>query len=339
MDPTQRISQLVNGYQVSQAVHVAARLELSDLLADGPRSVEDLAEATSTHAPTLARLLRALESIGIYQRDDAGRYANTELSEPLRRDVPGSIAGWAAFIGRPHYWHAWAGLIDSVRSGENAFAAVHGMPVWEYRKDRPEEQAAFDRAMNARSGVVARGVADSYDFGRFETVLDVGGGTGTLLAEILSRHPGVRGVIFDQPGVVAAAGEVLGPAGVADRCETVGGDFFESVPPGADAYLLKAIIHDWMDPESVAILSRCREAIPDDGVLLLVEQILGEGSDAARTAFSDLNMLVGPGGRERTVDEYRALLAAGGFTLTRVVDTGTAVYVIEATPVGTSPGG
>ena len=332
MDPAQRLAQMVNGYQVSQALHVAATLGLSDLLASGPRSVEDLAEVTATHAPTLARLLRALESVDVYERDDEGRYANTEMGSLLRADVPGSLAGWTGFVGRPYYWQAWAGLEGSVRTGENAFRSLHGMSPWDYRNAHHDEQEIFAKSMTSQAGRVAHAVADSYDFSGFETVVDVGGGAGALLATILSTHVGLRGVLFDQPGVVAGAPEVLEGAGVTDRCEVVGGSFFDSVPAGADAYLLKAVIHDWMDPESVAILRACREAMPDQGMLLLVEQLLDEGPDHARTAFSDLNMLVGPGGRERTVDEYRSLLATAGLTLTKVIPTGTAVFVIEAVP-------
>ncbi len=334
MDTAKQLRQLVNGYQVSQAVHVAATFGISDLLAAGPRDVADLARATSTHGPTLARLMRALETVGVYASDAEGRYANTELGELLRDDVEGSLGGWAAFVGTPAYWQAWAGLVDSVRTGENAFNAVHGMPVWEYRRQRPKDQEIFDRAMTSMSGAFARAVVTAYDFGRFETVVDVGGGAGKLLAVILERYPAVRGVLFDQPDVVAGAGQVLAAAGVADRCETVGGSFFESVPSGGDAYLLKAIIHDWPDAESIEILRICRQAIPADGVLLLVEQLLGDGPDTVRAAFSDLNMLVGPGGQERTVAEYAALFEAAGFALTRVVETGTSVFVIEAAPVG-----
>jgi hypothetical protein len=334
MDPAQQVRQMVNGYQVSQALHVAAVLGISDLLASGPRDVADLAEATSTHAPTLARLLRALESIGVYASDDEGRYTSTELGDQLRRDVQGSIGGWAAFVGRPPSWHAWAYLLDSVRTGENAFVTLHGTSVWDYRQQHPEEQAIFDAAMTSMSGVVAGAVVEAYDFSRFETVADIGGGAGMLLASVLERYPGVRGVLFDQPDVVAGSRPLLEEAGVTDRCEIVGGSFFDSVPSGAGAYLLKAILHDWPDPECRKILRAIREVVPADGAVLVVEQVLGQGPEPARTAFSDLNMLVNPGGRERTLDEYAALFESAGLTLTGATDTGTAVFVIEAKPAG-----
>ncbi len=323
---------MVIGFQVSQALHVAAALGISDLLDTDPHTVADLAAATSTHEPTLARLMRALEGVGVYDQGVDGRFSNTELGDLLRSGVPGSMAGWAAFIGRPPYWQAWSGLLDSVRTGENAFAAVHGTPVWGYRRQRPAEQEAFDRAMTSNSSGVAKAVVEAYDFGRFSTVVDVGGGVGALLAAVLAHDPAVHGVLYDQPEVVAAAGPIFEQAGVGDRYEKVAGTFFDSVPAGADAYVLKAIIHDWPDAESIAILRRCREAMLDDAVVLLVEQLLGEGTDPVHTAFSDLNMLVGPGGKERTLDEYRDLLESAGLTLTGATDTGTQVFVIEARP-------
>lgn len=334
MDSSRELLHLVNGYQVSQALHVAATLRISDLLASGPRDLGDLADATGTHGPTLLRLMRALETVGVYACDDEGRYANTELGEHLRDDVPGSVAGWAAYVGRAYYRQAWGGLLDSVRTGDNAFAKIHGGSPWEYRREHPEEQVIFASAMTATAGVVAEAVAGSYDFARFGTVADIGGSVGTLLAAILARYPDVQGVLFDQPGVVASANPGLQAAGVTDRCQVVGGDFFDSVPSGADAYLLKAVIHDWLDAESIEILRTCRRAMGHDARLLLVEQLIGQGPDPIQTAFSDLNMLVSPGGQERTLEQYDALLAASGFALVGAIETGTPVFVIEARPTG-----
>ncbi|NMH97807.1 methyltransferase [Pseudonocardia acidicola] len=332
MDAATELRRMVDGYQVSQALHVAATLGISDVLAAGPRTVADLAVATGTHEGSLSRLMRALASVGVYARDDDGRFANTELGEALRAGTPGSVAGWAGLIGRPYYWQAWAGLADSVRTGENAFATVHGESIWAYRAKRPDELVIFDRAMTALSAAVAGAVVEAYDFDRFGTIVDVGGGRGGLLAAILTGHPSMRGVLFDQPDVVAGASELLERAGVADRATTVGGDFFDAVPEGGDAYLLKAVVHDWPDAESIAILRTCRRAVPAHGTLLLIEQLLDDGPDPGRAAFSDLNMLVAPGGQERSVDDYRSLLAAAGFHLVRAVPTTSDVFVLEATP-------
>ena len=245
------LRRLVNSYQVSQAIHVAAILGIADLLADGPRSSDDLAQATGTNPRALYRLLRALAAFGVFHEDDNRMFSLTELGEPLRSDVPESVAGWAAFIGRPNHRDSWGALAESVRTGENAFLLAHGVKVWEYRAEHPEEGAIFDRAMAASSNVVLRSLLAAYDFGRFGTIVDVGGGNGTLLAGLLEAHPGLEGVLFDQPHVVE--GVDLG-----ERGSVVAGSFFESVPDGGDAYLLKWIIHDWEDEESIAILRNVR---------------------------------------------------------------------------------
>lgn len=333
MDVSRQLHRLVTGYQVSQAVHVAATLGLCDLLADGPRSVAELAVATGSDARSLGRLMRGLSAVGLYVSDGDERFANTELGDAFRTDAPRSVAGWARFVGRPYHWQTYASLEHSVRTGENAFAAVHGESVWDYLAKHPDEQRVFDEAMTALSQAVAAEVVDAYDFGRFGTVVDVGGGRGTLLAAVLSRYPSVEGVLFDQPDVVAGAHELLSATGVSQRCRVVGGSFFDSVPEGGDAYLLKSVIHDWPDAESIEILRTCRRSIPAHGRLLLVEQLLDVSPDPVRTAFSDLTMLVVAGGQERTRDEYRSLLSAGGFDLTRTVPTGSDVFMIEAAPV------
>lgn len=330
MDASQELHRLTSGYQVTQAVHVAAKLGISDVLADGPKSLDQLAESTRTDIHALARLMHALAALGLYTDDD-GKYSNTDLGTALRTDVPRSVAGWARFVGTGSHWQAYTGLEDSIRTGETAFRTVHGEAVWEYRAKHPAEQEAFDAAMTAMSQTMSDAVVNAYDFSRFDTVVDVGGGRGRLLIDVLSRYPSVGGVLFDQPDVVAGAGELLSAAGVADRCRVVGGNFFEAVPEG-DAHLLKSVIHDWADAESIEILRTCRRSMPDEGRLLLVEQLLDESPDPVRTAFSDLNMLVMTGGRERTTDEYRALLAAAGLDLVTTVPTAGPAFVLEAKP-------
>jgi hypothetical protein len=326
------LHRLVTGYQVSQALHVAATMGLCDLLADGPRSVAELAEAAGADARSLARLMRALVAVGLYVSDGDERFSNTELGDGLRADAPRSVASRARLAGRAFHWRAYGSLEHSIRTGESAFVAVHGESVWDYLAKRPDEQKVFDEAMTALSQAVADEVVDAYDFGRFGTVVDVGGGRGMLLAAVLSRYSSVDGVLFDQPDVVAGAHELLSASGVSQRCRVVGGSFFDSVPEGGDAYLLKSVIHDWPDAESVEILRTCRRSMPTHGRLLLLEQLLDESPDPVRTAFSDLTMLVMAAGQERTTDEYRSLLAAAGFDLTRTVSTGTDVFIIEAAP-------
>jgi hypothetical protein len=312
---------LINGYQVSQAIHVAATLGIADQLAEGARSAGQLAAATNTHEPSLYRLLRALAAVGVLREDPDRRFTLTPLGEGLRHDAADSPAAWAAFVGRPYHWSAWSHLLHSVRTGENAFTALHGADVWAYRAEHPEESDVFDAAMTALSRRLAAAVLDAYDFGAYEVVADIGGGRGALLSAILARHPHARGVLFDQPAVVA---------GVAlERCRTVGGNFFEDVPGGASAYILKAVLHDWEDKPAVAILRTIRRAAPEGSALLIIERRLGPPNAEPAAKLSDLNMLVGPGGRERTRDEYAALLETAGYALVDETPAGT-VSVFEA---------
>jgi hypothetical protein len=317
------LRRLLNGYQASQAIQVAATLGLADLLADGPRTSDDLAAATGTDAHALYRLLRALASVGVFREDEGKRFALTEMGDALRADAPESLADWAAYVGRPYYREAWSSLIDSVRTGENAFRLVHGVDVWSYRAQHPEESAIFDRAMAANSRIMIRSLLAAYDFGRFETIVDVGGGNGALLAALLEEYPGLRGVLFDQPHVVD--GVDLG-----ERCDVVAGSFFEAVPDGGDAYLLKWILHDWEDEEAAAILSTVRRR---GGTLLVVERTIGPPNENPEAKLSDLNMLVGPGGKERTVDEFGALFETTAYRLVSATPTPAGMYVIEGAPV------
>jgi hypothetical protein len=323
---------MMNGYQVSQALHVAASLGIPNLLGDGPRTLDELAGETGTHAPALYRLLRALAGIGVFEEVD-GRFGQTSLSEHLRTDLPGSIGHWAVNMGRPHHWNTWGNLIESVRSGESAFRQNYGMTVWEYRAEHPEDRAIFDTAMTALSAGVVDAVVRGYDFSPLHVLVDVGGGEGSLLAAVLKANPHLRGILFDQPGVTAEAGPLLQKAGVAGRCEIVSGSFFDAVPAGADAYLLKSILHDWDDAEAAAILRRCREAIADSGKLLVVERVIRAGNEPDAVKFSDLNMLVMLGGRERSADDFRGLFSAAGFDLTRIVPTDTDFNIVEGVPV------
>ncbi len=269
----------------------------------------------------------------MFAEEPDGRFGMTPLAEYLRTDAPGSLRAWAAFIGRPHTWSTWAHLLESVKTGQAAFPKLHGTSAWEYRASRPEEGAIFDAAMTGLSALAAEAVVQGYDFSLLGTLVDVGGGKGELLAAILKANPDLRGVLFDQPHVVAGAGELLEEVGVAGRCEVVGGSFFEAVPEGADAYLLKSVVHDWDDAAATEILTKCRAAIHATGRLLLVERLVGPPNKPDPAKFSDLNMLVELGGRERTVEEFEELYAEAGFELTDVIETGSPYGIIEGTPV------
>ena len=324
--PTVALRRLTNGYQVTQAIHVAATLGIADLLADGPRDSEALARETATHAPSLQRVLRALASVGVLHEGDDGRFALTAIGECLRSDAAEPVGAWAAFVGRPYHWQAWGALLHGVRTGESAFHSVHGTDTWDYRRAHPEEGAIFDAAMTDIMRRANAHLLAAYDFGRFGTVVDVGGGRGAFLGAVLETNPEMRGILFDQPQVVEGA--VVG-----ERCEVVGGSFFDTVPEGADAYMLKAVLHDWEDDDALAILARCRAAIPAHGALLVVERDLGAPNENADAKFSDLNMLVGVGGRERTRDEFARLFAEGGFELVSTTPSAIGLSVFEGRPV------
>ena len=329
--------QLVTGYPAAQAVHVAAQLGLADLLADGPRHVEELAAATGTHPPSLARLLRMLAALGIVAEEADGRISLTELGAPLRAGVPRSVRDRVLFLAGDWNWRTWGELLHSVRTGEPAFDRIFGMSNFDYWEHNAEAGAIHDASFTAMAQFTTAPLVAAYDFGRFGTVADIGGSEGPLLAAILQANPGVRGVLFDLPHVVAGASPVLAAAGVADRCTVVGGDFFASIPAGADAYLLKYIIHDWDDARATAILRQCRAAMAPGATLLLIEQVLPErlaaGAAAVPAARLDLQMLVlTPGGRERTESAFRHLLGEAGFELRRVIATRSPFRVLEAVP-------
>jgi hypothetical protein len=330
--PSATLRHLVNGYQVSQALHVAATLGIADRLADGPRTSDDLAAAVDAHAPTLYRLLRALAAVGVLDEEDGRRFALTPVGECLRSDAEESVGGWAAMIGRPYVWQAWGELMHSVRTGGSAFEHIHGVDAWTYRTRHPEEGEIFDRAMAGLARRAHRTTLAALDFSRFGTVVDVGGGNGALLVALLRAHPHMRGVLLDLPYAIAVAEGAIEAAGLGDRCRTVAGSFFDGVPEGGDAYVLRAILHDWDDDAATSILRSVRRAAATEATLVVIERDLGPPNQNAETRLSDLNMLVIPGGRERTIDEYGALLAAAGFTLVESRPAGFGLHVILGAP-------
>lgn len=321
----QELQRLLLGYRVSQALYVAATLGLADLLRDGPRGSDALARATGTDADALYRVLRFLAGVGIFAEVAPRRFALTPLGAGLRADLPGSLRPHALLHLDPSHWRAWGALPHSVRTGETAFDHVHGVDNFAYLAAHPDFAAIFNAAMTSNTAASGAALTEAYDFSGLARLVDVGGGHGRLLATVLRAHPTLRGVLFDRPEVVAGAAATLAAAGVAGRCEIVGGDFFAAVPPGGDAYVLRQIIHDWDDDRAVAILSNCRRAMPESGRLLVVERALAPDHRRALPVLHlDLQMLVLLGGRQRTDDEYGALFAAAGFHLAQVVPLGDA---------------
>ncbi|QWG15908.1 methyltransferase [Bradyrhizobium sediminis] len=331
-DPRLDLLGLINGFQITQAIRVAATLRVADHLNDGARSAGELAALTRSHPDSLYRLLRALAAVGVFREEEDRTFTLTPMGDCLRTDSGTPLGAWAEVVGSPYFWQAWGHLLHSVQTGENAFQDLNGKDVWQFRAEHPEHCATFDRAMTQFSRGSAEAVIRAYDFAPFRHIVDVGGGQGLMLAAILRAHPHVRGTLFDQRDVVAQARAVLAERGVIDRCNIVGGSFFETVPEGADAYLMRVVIHDWEDDEAIAILKVCRRATGEAAKLLLIERLVGPPNEMPATKFSDLNMLVSPGGRERTREEFSDLFAKSGFELTRVFPAGIH-NVIEARPL------
>jgi hypothetical protein len=324
----QQIAELIHGYWKSQAVYVAAKLGIADLLAERPRTAEQLADVTPAHAPSLYRVLRALAGIGIFAEGEDGRFSMTPLAEPLRRGVPGSKWAMAVMMGEEHF-HVWGDLIFTVETGQTAFDRIYGMPIFEFLTENEEKGRIFDEAMSGIHGQETGGILEAYDFSGIDVLADIGGGNGTKLITVLQKHPAMKGILFDLPPVVERASRRVEEAGVADRCELVGGNFFEQVPGGADAYVMRHIIHDWDDEKSLAILRNCHAAMPDDGKLLVVESVIPPGNEPFMGKWLDLAMMLIPGGKERTEAEYRTLYQQAGFELQRIIPTSLEVSVIE----------
>jgi hypothetical protein len=329
--PGQQLTQMITGYWISRAIYVAAKLQIADRLADGPRTAEELAVAAGVAPRPLYRVLRALAGVGVFAQQADGRYRLNPLAEPLREGGPDSLRALAVVVGEEQD-RCWGDLLDTVRTGETAFERLYGRSYFAYLGEHPEQGKIFDAAMTSFSSRAMRAMLDAYDLSDVGTLADVGGGLGTNLAAALRRYPAMRGVLFDQPHVVARARPVLEAAGVSDRCAVEGGDFFEAAPSGADAYLLGHILHDWDDARAGLILDTLRRAMPAGARLLLVEHVLPEADGASFGKLLDLLMMVLLGGLERTEAEYRRLFAAHGFRLTRVVPTAGDVSVVEGVP-------
>jgi len=339
MSPTQVLSpevevmDLVLAKIKSHAVGVFAELRIADLLAGGPRTAEELASAVGAHAPSLTRLLRVLASLGLLAETGPGIYGLTATGSLLRSDVPTSLRGIAAMFGGELHTRAWSRLNHSVLTGEPAFDAVFGAPIFVYLAANPEAASMFDAAMTSISGRQAAAVVEAYDFSGLSTLVDVGGGHGALLAAILRRNPSLRGVLFDLPHVVAAAGPIFEEAGVRDRVELVSGDFLKGVPVGADAYIMKLIVHDWDDERAGTILGHCRRALAPGGRVLVVDAVVDETPGSLYANLLDIEMLVlTPHGKERTEPELRRLFAAAGLRLNRIMSTASPLKIVEGGP-------
>jgi hypothetical protein len=331
LESAEYLRRLFDDAEFSYLVVVAAQLGVADLLAPGPRSIADLAAATGTDGQSLYRLLRALTSRGLFREDGDQRFSLTPPADPLRRDAPHSIRPQALWSGSEAYRHTWGELSYSVRTGEPAFDHVYGKPFFDYLAEDPTLAEIFNDVMTSASGDEGAAIAAAHNFSGYRRIVDVGGGHGALLAAILDRYPGPSGVLFDLSDVVETAHGAIDRHIAAGRVEKVAGDFSKAVPPGADAYLLKWIVHDWDDEAAMRILTNCRAAMAPAGKVLLVEVVIPDdtaGSDATRL---DTTMLVFTGSRERTAGEYRDLLHRAGLRLIKTTQTATPFSILEAT--------
>lgn len=332
-DPFGRMFELVFSFWVTRAVYAAARLAIPDQLASGPKTAAELAELAGAHPRSLYRLLRALASVGIFEECEQGRFRPTALSDTLRSDVPGSLLNLVLLeLGDSHH-RAWGELVHSLRTGEAAFDKAMGTRVWQFFADNPGMALTLDQAMTGLTTMVVADVLDVYDFTPFNRIVDIGGGAGRFLDEILTIQPEATGILFDLPYVVDNIRAEIAATAAGKRYELVGGSFFDQVPSGGDLYLLKWILHDWNDDASVTILKNCRTAIAEHGTLLIIDTVIPPGNVPAAGKFIDLNMMVLSGGQERTAEEFDVLLTAAGFRLNRILPTRSSSSVVEAVPV------
>ncbi|WP_309115023.1 methyltransferase [Saccharothrix sp.] len=312
--------EIIGGYMASQALALAAELKIADHVHAGVTASADLASATGTHAPSLHRLLRTLVAIGLLAEPEPDRFALTEVGEQLRTDSPNSLWAFTRFFTNPTLFSSWQQVGHTIKTGECAFDFVHGKNIYVHLAENPELSALFNVAMGQESRVSAGLVADGYDYSGVRRVVDVGGGDGTLLSAILGAHPHLSGVCFDSAAGVAEAAGVLAAAGVSERCEVVAGDFFSSVPGGGDLYVIKSVFQDWDDENARRLLRTVRESMPVDATLLIVGSVLPDRANTENPVmfYTDINMLVTAGGRERTEAQFRALLAETGFVVESV---------------------
>jgi hypothetical protein len=333
MPPQLAVLQMASGYWVSRSIYVAAKLGIADLLKDSPKSCDELATATGTNAPSLYRVLRALASLGVFAETELNHFTLTPLATCLQSNTPNSVRARLIMLGEEQY-RAWGELMHSVQTGGSSFERIYGMNLFEYYAQNPESGKIFDESMTNLSVIQSAAIAASYDFSSIQTLVDVAGGQGLLIGSVLKSNPTLKGILFDRPHVIERAKRFLEAEGVLEHCQLAAGNFFESVPEGGDAYILKYIIHDWDDERAIAILKQCHKVMPANGKILVAEQVIPPGNEPFRGKFLDVNMLVmTPGGRERTEAEYRALFEKAGFKLTRIVRTQDEMSIIEGIPV------
>jgi len=328
----QQLFQLALGYMPAMSLNVIVKLGVPDLLAAGPLSIQQLSQKTGINEDRLYRVMRALSTVGVFRETDRRSFAHTPVSELLRKDHPLSQHDMVNWMADPFHFRTYANLMRTVKTGESAMELAAGKPVFDFFRDDPEEGKVFNAAMVSITRTFIPPVLDAYDFSKIRKLVDVGGGHGSVVAAILARNPGMHGILYDLDHVVAGAQTVLAAAGVSGRCDVIAGNFFETIPSGGDAYIMKHIIHDWDDDKALTILNNIHTVLKnvDGGKVILLEAIVAGPGEQDFAKWGDIEMMAGPGGRERTQEEFQRLFEKAGFRLNRVVPTKSLLTVIEA---------
>ena len=323
--------QILTGQWIAGCVSGLARLGIPDVVASGPKSAAEVAQATGIDPDAVYRLMRATAAVGVLSEGTDGRFSQTPLSAVLCRDAQPGLRDMAMFMTAEYHLRGWSRIDESVRTGKTVMEGIYGMPVFEYFARNPDEAAVFNGAMTALSSIEAGGVADAYDFSGIHSITDVAGGVGLLLATILNRNPHLKGTLYEMGHVLEAARQ--GPlAALANRCSLIAGNMFESIPPGSDAYMMKYIIHDWPDDICIKILGSCRAGVNPGGKLLVIDHVVPAGNEFSPGKIMDIEMLLFPGGKERTETQFRDLLASSGWRLNRIIPTTSGLSIVEGVP-------
>lgn len=321
------INKMLVGGWITQGIYVAAELGIADLLIDGPKTAKELAAQTATHDQSLYRVLRALASDGIFSEDTENGFSLTPMAEFLRSDHPHSSRAFAIMAGAELY-KAWGRLLRAVQTGKEVMEETFGRKFFQYMTDHPDRHRIYDAAMTSIHDSETQPMLDTYDFSGFNKIVDIGGGNGSLLSAILNKHSNCTGILFDLPQVVNSARQTIESSGLSDRCEIIGGDFFDSVPANCDLYLMRHVIHDWQDEPAITILSNCQKAMNPDSKVLLIENIIHSDNTPCFSKWLDLMMLL-VDGRERTQEQYNRLFSEAGLKLNRIIPTASEISIVE----------
>jgi len=333
LPPMVRLLQLIMGKMSTHLIFVAAKLGIADILVDGPKNVDTIAKLTKTHPLNLYRTLRALTTLGIFAEIEHRVFASTPRSRLLQTNTPDSLRDWAIYCGSDWHNQTWSNLLYSVQTGEPAFDHIFGMGIFDYLEENPEHLKEYFNGLGSLNKLFSIAITNLYDFSKFQTIADIGGGSGALLAEILKKNPLLHGILFDVPMVTTEANQILKSANLEERCKIVSGDFLREVPIGADAYILKNILHNWNDETSRNVLKNIRKEIPPNGTLLIIETVIQSESERDVGKIFDMEMMLFLGGIERTEAEFRLLFESAGFKLTKIIPSQYFYYIIEGQPI------